>query len=91
MMKRARPDFGENQVPDRTSRARAAEAKGREPPAAGGSFWRDAQFDTLRLGLIKVTARVTEMATRITVSLPTSFVAQHDFAALAARIAALPP
>ena len=35
MMKRARPDFGENQVPDRTSRARAAEAKGREPPAAG--------------------------------------------------------
>jgi hypothetical protein len=38
----------------------------------------------------KVAARVTEMVTRIKVSLPTSFVGQHDFAALAARIATLP-
>ncbi len=59
--------------------------------APEGSFWRNAQFDTLRLGLIKVAARVTEMVTRIKVSLPTSFVAQHDFAAMAARIATLPP
>ena len=29
------------------------------------SFWRDAQFDTLRLALIKVAARVTEMKTRM--------------------------
>ena len=52
--------------------------------APEGSFWRDAQFDTLRLGLIKVAAGVTEMVTKIKVSLPTSF------AALAARIATLP-
>ncbi|MBP2303555.1 hypothetical protein J2850_006303 [Azospirillum picis] len=41
--------------------------------APKASFWRDAQFDTLRLGLVKVAARVTEMKTRIKVSLPTSF------------------
>src|SRR5438477_23245 len=29
------------------------------------SFWRDAQFDTLRLGLIKVAVRVTELVTKI--------------------------
>ena len=28
------------------------------------SFWRDAQFDTLRLALIKVAGRVTELASR---------------------------
>ena len=33
------------------------------------SFWRDAQFDTIRLALIKVAARVTEMITRIKVAL----------------------
>ncbi len=49
------------------------------------------QFDTLRLGLIKVATRVTEIVTRIKISLPTRFVGQHDFAALAPRIAALPP
>ena len=48
--------------------------------APEGSFWRDAQFDTFGLGLIKVAARVTEMVTRIKVSPPTSFVGQHDFA-----------
>ncbi len=37
------------------------------------SFWRDAQFDTLRLGLIKVAVRVTEMVTRIKIALPTAF------------------
>ena len=39
-------------------------------PAPARSFWRDAQFDTLRLARIKVAARVTEMATRIKVALP---------------------
>ena len=34
------------------------------------SFWRDAQFDTLRLALIKVAGRVTELATRIKLALP---------------------
>jgi len=34
------------------------------------SFWRDAQFDTIRLCLIKVAGRVTEMVTRIKIALP---------------------
>lgn len=29
------------------------------------SFWRDALFDTIRISLLKVAARVTQMATRI--------------------------
>ena len=37
------------------------------------SFWRDAQFDTIRLCLIKVAARVTEMVTRIKVALPSCY------------------
>ena len=37
------------------------------------SMWRVAQFDTLRLRLIKVAARVVEMKTMIRVRLPTSF------------------
>jgi hypothetical protein len=36
-----------------------------------------AQFDTLRLRLIKVAARVVEMKTMIRVHLPTSFPAQQ--------------
>ena len=36
------------------------------------SSWRVAQFDTLRLRLIKVAARIVEMKTKITVHLPTS-------------------
>ena len=36
------------------------------------STWRVAQFDTLRLKLIKIAARVVEMKTRIKVHLPTS-------------------
>ena len=59
--------------------------------APKASFWRDAQFDTLRLGLIKVAARVTEMKTRIKVSLPTSFPYQESLAMLAARTVKLPP
>jgi hypothetical protein len=55
------------------------------------SFWRDAQFDTIRLALIKVAARVTEMKTRIKVALPTCYPHQQSWALLAARAAKLPP
>jgi hypothetical protein len=37
------------------------------------SFWRDAQFDTIRLCLVKVAGRVTEMVTRIKIALPSAF------------------
>jgi hypothetical protein len=59
--------------------------------APKSSFWRDAQFDTLRLGLIKVAVRVTELVTKIKIALPTGFAYQHGFATLAARLAKLPP
>lgn len=68
-------------------------APGRRQRPTGGksSFWRDAQFDTLRLGLIKVAVRVTELVTKIKVSLPTGFVYQEGFSVLAGRLAKLPP
>ena len=55
------------------------------------SFWREAQFDTIRLCLIKIAGRVTEMLTRIKIALPTAYPYQIGFATLAARIAKLPP
>jgi hypothetical protein len=55
------------------------------------SFWRDAQFDTLRLGLLKVAARVTEMRTRIKVALPSAFPYQMTWGWLAERAVRLPP
>ncbi len=55
------------------------------------SFWRDAQFDTIRLCLIKVAGRVTERVTRIKVALPTTYPYQIGFAMLAGQIAKLPP
>jgi DDE family transposase len=55
------------------------------------SFWRDAQFDTLRLALIKVAARVTELKTRIKVALPTCYPHQQSWARLAGQAAKLPP
>ena len=55
------------------------------------SFWRDAQFDTLRIALIKVAARVTELKTRIKVALPTCYPHQQSWALLAGRAAKLPP
>jgi hypothetical protein len=54
------------------------------------SFWREAQFDTLRLMLIKVAARVTELATRVRLALPSSYPYQRSFVLLAIR-AARPP
>jgi hypothetical protein len=55
------------------------------------SFWRKAQFDTIRLCLVKVAGRVTEMVTRIKVALPSAFPYQAGFSNLASRIAKLPP
>ena len=59
--------------------------------APARSFWRDAQFDTLRLALIKVAARVTEMATRIKVALPSCYPYKDSLILLSARAAKLPP
>ncbi len=55
------------------------------------SFWRDAQFDTIRMALIKVAARVTEMVTRIKVALPSAYPYKESLALLAARATKLPP
>jgi hypothetical protein len=59
-------------------------------PAPGTSFWRYAQFDTIRLCLIKV-PRASQMVTRIKVALPSAFPYQTGFAGLTGRIAKLPP
>ena len=59
--------------------------------ASRTSFWRDAQFDTIRLCLIKVAGRITEMVTRIKIALPTPYPYQTGFTDLAGRIAKLPP
>jgi hypothetical protein len=58
--------------------------------APKASFWRDAQFDTLRLAFIKVAGRVTELASRIKLALPSSYPYRDSLALLAAR-AAKPP
>jgi hypothetical protein len=50
------------------------------------SMWRVAQFDTLRLRLIKVAARVVEMKTMIKVHLPTSCPAQDILRLVLGRI-----
>ena len=55
------------------------------------SFWHDAQFDTIWLALIKVAGRVTELATRIKLALPSCYPHQDSLALLAARAAKLPP
>jgi hypothetical protein len=59
--------------------------------APRNSFWRDAQFDTIRLALIKVAGRVTERATRIRIALPSCYPHRDSLALLAARTAKLPP
>jgi hypothetical protein len=63
------------------------EFRGLAPKA---SFWRDAQFDTIRLALIKIAGRITEMATRIKVALPSSYPYRDSLVLLATR-AARPP
>ena len=59
--------------------------------APKASFWCDAQFDTIRLALIKVAARVTEMKSRIKVALPTCYPHQQSWVLLAGQAAKLPP
>jgi Transposase DDE domain group 1 len=54
------------------------------------SFWREAQFDTVRFALIKVVGRVAELASRIELALPSGYPYQRSFMLLAAR-AARPP
>ena len=54
------------------------------------SFWRDAQLDTLRLALVKVVGRVTELASRIELALPSDCPYRDSLTLLAAR-AARPP
>ena len=54
------------------------------------SFWRDAQLDTIRLALIKVVGRVTELASRIELALPSDHRYRDNLTLLAAR-AARPP
>jgi hypothetical protein len=61
------------------------------PSSTWPSFWREAQFDTIRLCLIKVAARVTKMVTRIKIALPTAYPYRIGFIMLAGRIASLPP
>ena len=46
------------------------------------SMWRVAQFDTLRLRLVKIAARVVEMKTMIRVHLPTSCLSAPGYPAL---------
>jgi hypothetical protein len=55
------------------------------------SFWRNAQFDTIRLALIKVAGRVTEMVTRIKVAFPSAYPYRESLTLLAARAIKLPP
>jgi len=55
------------------------------------SFWRDAQFDTLRLAFVKIAARVSELVTRIKVSLPSSYPYKESLARFAGRAVARPP
>ena len=59
--------------------------------APQASFWRDAQFDTVRLALIKVAGRVTEMVTRIKVALPSCYPHKDSLMLLSTRAAKLPP
>ncbi len=53
--------------------------------------WHDAQFDRLRLGFVKVAARVTELVTRLEVSLPSTYRYKTSLARIAERAVALPP
>ena len=55
------------------------------------SFWRNVQFDTLRLAFIKIAARVTELVTRIKVSLPSSYPYKQGLTRFADRALAMPP
>ena len=55
------------------------------------SFWRNAQFDSIRCNLIKVAGRIQETATRIKVALPSNFPYPGSLRRLAGRVVKLPP
>ena len=55
------------------------------------SPWRRAQFDTLRLRLIKIAARIVEMKTRITVHLPSACPAAPVMRLLLERLPRMAP
>jgi len=59
--------------------------------APKASDWARAEFATVRLGLVKIAARVVERATRIRVSLPSACPYHAIFALLARRLAPRPP
>ena len=50
------------------------------------SQWRKAQFDTIRLRLLKLAAKVTEYATRVIVQLPSAYPDQAIARLLGAKI-----
>ncbi|MCC2665110.1 MAG: transposase, partial [Geminicoccaceae bacterium] len=54
------------------------------------SFWRAAQLDTLRFALVKVVGRVTELASRIELALPSDYPYRDSLTLLAARVARPP-
>src|SRR3954451_7202887 len=54
------------------------------------SFWRQAQLDTIRLALVKVVGRVSELASRIELAPPSGYPSRHSLTLLADR-AARPP
>lgn len=54
------------------------------------SPWRNAQFDTLRLAFVKVAARVTELATRIKIALPSAYPYKEGLSMLTGRLAKPP-
>jgi hypothetical protein len=62
-----------------------------KPGRIPASFWRDAQFDTIRLCLIKVAGRVTEMVTRIKIALPTAYPTKSGLPRSLAASTKLPP
>jgi len=73
-------------VPAVPSRRRLLAHVGLRASMPKRSMWRVAQFDTLRLRLIKVAARVVEMKTMIKVHLPTSCPAQDILRLVLGRI-----
>jgi hypothetical protein len=63
----------------------------RRGPAPEASLWREARFDTLRLAFVEVAGRVTELATRLELALPSGYPDQDRLMLLSARAAELPP
>lgn len=63
----------------------------RKSQAPKTAIWCDAQPDTVRLALIKVAARVSELVSRVKISLPSRYPYRQSWSRLGLRIARLPP